>query len=224
MTRSHPTGPEPRRAILLNVDWTLLRPAATATELWLAAMEKRPPNPLPVRTRETPITVRLPHREQPATMFHRPAVIRALRDLPDRIEVFWLTSWMTNCERLAQLQSDLGLPLERIRQAPLPTDAVPGRAGLPTSARLVQHWKFQTVTHFIRSNPHSHVLWVDDEVGHVVHHLVAADLRPRLHYLRPASWNCLLTEADAARISRWAAGELPVLRYDRNDYRPDGTA
>lgn len=210
-------GAAERRAIFLDVDWTLLRPAATAIELWLAALEKRQPSLLPVRAREAPITVQVPHHDRPGTMFHRPAVIRAIRNLPSETDLFWLTSWMTNPNRLTQLQIDLGLSASRIQAAPLPANIAAGRTGLPSSARLVQHWKFQCVAHYLRTHEDTHALWVDDEVGHFVHHLLAADLQPRLHFVRPASWNSLLTEADAARIGRWATGDLAVLRQDRND-------
>ena len=194
----------PRRAVFLDVDWTILRPVAAPVELWLSALDKRTPTPLPVRSREAPIKVLVPHHDRPGVLFHRPAVIRALGNLPADVTMFWLTSWMTNPERLTQLQGDLKLPTDRIRAAPLP-------------ARLVQHWKFQTVAHFLRTHADTDVLWIDDEVGRFVHHLIAADLQPRLHFLRPASWNSLLTEADAARVGRWATGEIAVLRDDRND-------
>lgn len=215
-------GAAARRAVFLDVDWTLLRPAATAVELWLAALEKRQPSPLPVRAREASIIVQVPHHDRPVMMFHRPAVIRAIGNLPSEVDLFWLTSWMTNPDRLTQLQIDLGLPTSRIQAAPLPAEIAAGRTGLPSSARLVQHWKFQTVAHFLRTHEEIHALWVDDEVGHFVHHLLAADLQPRLHYLRPASWNSLLTKADAARIGRWATGGLPVLRHDRSDHSDYG--
>lgn len=215
-------GAAERRAIFLDVDWTLLRPAATAIELWLAALEKRQPSPLPVRAREAPITVQVPHHDRPVTVFHRPAVLRAIRNLPGEVDLFWLTSWMTNPDRLTQLQVDLGLPASRIQPAPLPANIAAGRPGLPSSARLVQHWKFQSVAHYLRTHVDTQALWVDDEVGRFVHHLLAADLQPRLHYLRPASWNSLLTEADAARIGRWATGDLAVLRHDRNDHSDYG--
>lgn len=206
-----------RRAVFLDVDWTILRPVAAPVELWLAALEKRAPTPLPVRSREAPITVLVPHHDRPGVMFHRPAVIRALGNLPADVAMYWLTSWMTNPERLNQLQADLKLPADRIRTAPLPDGISASRAGLPTTARLVQHWKFQTVANFLRTHADTDVLWIDDEVGRFVHHLLAADLQPRLHFLRPASWNSILTEADAARVGRWATGDIPVLRDDRND-------
>lgn len=205
------------RAVFLDVDWTILRPFAAPVELWLSALEKRTPTPLPVRSREAPITVLVPHHDRPGVMFHRPAVIRALGNLPADVAMYWLTSWMTNPERLTQLQADLKLPADRIRAAPLPAGISASRAGLPTSARLVQHWKFQTVAHFLRIHADADVLWIDDEVGRFVHHHLAADLQPRLHFLRPASWNSLLTEADAARVGRWATGEISLLRDDRSD-------
>ncbi|PZT86045.1 MAG: hypothetical protein DI630_35500 [Gordonia sp. (in: high G+C Gram-positive bacteria)] len=176
MTNPDALTSQSRRAVFLDVDWTILRPVATPVELWLSALEKRTPTPLPVRSREAPITVLVPHHDRPGVMFHRPAVIRALGNIPTDVEIFWLTSWMTNPERLTQLQADLKLPANRIRAARLPAGISASRAGLPTSARLVQHWKFQTVAHFLRTCADTDVLWIDDEVGRFVHHLLATDL------------------------------------------------
>lgn len=216
---------EGARAIFLDVDWTILRPAATAIELWMASLENREPVRLPVRSRESPITVQLPHHDKPVTFYRRPAVISALRALPNDVHLYWLTSWMTNLGRLDELQHALGLPAERIRPAPLPPEVGPGRYGFPNSMRVTQHWKFQTVAHYLRIHPGAEALWLDDEAGHYTHHVLAPELQPRLHYLRPTPWNHLLTEADAATIRRWATRELPALRQDRTDlsyYTPNG--
>lgn len=208
---------EGTRAIFLDVDWTILRPAATAIELWMASLEKREPMRLPVRSRESPITVQLPHHDKPVTFYRRPSVIAAIRALAADVHLYWLTSWMTNLPRLEELRDALGLPADRIRPAPLPPNVQPGRAGFPDSVRVTQHWKFQTIAHYLRTNEQAEALWLDDEAGRFTHHVLTPELQPRLHYLRPTRWNHLLTEADAAAIRRWATGELPVLRRDRND-------
>lgn len=209
-----------RRLLFLDVDWTIIRPTATAVELWMAALESRQPEPLPVLSREAPIEVLLPQRDTPVVSYYRPRVVAALRQLPAELEISWLSAWLTNIPQLRQLQARLGIPADRIDVAEPPPGVTPDRHAFPSSTRAVSHWKALTVSHALRADPGLEVLWADDEVGHFMHHIFPTELQPRLHYVRPASWNRLLTEADLVTINRWAAGEIRHLRQDRNTTSP----
>jgi len=217
---SSPQGLSCRRLLFLDVDWTIIRPAATAVELWMAALETRQPEALPVLSREAPIEILLPQRDTPVVSYFRPRVVAALRQLPAELEIKWLSAWLTNIPQLRQLQAQLGIPADRIDVAELPPGVTPDRHAFPSSTRAVSHWKALTVSHVLRADQNVEVLWADDEVGHFMHHIFPTELQPRLHYVRPASWKHLLTETDLVSINRWATGTIRMLRQDKNTTRP----
>jgi hypothetical protein len=207
-----------RRIIVLDVDWTVLRPRLTSVEVLAARMEGRAPVESAARSREARVSVLLPFAQKRGHMYCRPRVLSAIRRLPPELDIRWLTSWMVSEDHLRQLQADLRLPQDRIQIADVPDGVELTRYGFKDDYRAADHWKARTVVHALRSDPHAVALWIDDEVGMRVCNLLPADVQSRLNYLRPASWTGMLTESDMAKAHRWATRELPELSLDRTEH------
>lgn len=210
MTRSNP-----RRTLFLDVDFTLIRPAASPFELHLAKEEKRPPRYLPKDFKESVLEVHLPQRDATELVYYRSSTIAAIAQLPETLDIRWLTSWMVNPPRLRQLQEQLNLATDRIRPADVPDHVQPSSEPFPMSMRAQTQWKTQTVAGYLRSTPGAEAVWADDEVGDFIHAIFPEDLRSRLHYIRPNFSLGMLSERDVAKIASWADGTPTELRVDR---------
>lgn len=213
MTPSTASGT--RRTLFLDVDYTLIRPAASPFELFLARDEKRAARYLPKDYREAVLEVQLPQRDATERVYFRPATITAIAQLPAELDVRWLTSWMVNPPRLLQLQEQLDFAPERFLPADVPAHVRPSQEAFPMSMRALTHWKAQSVADHLRSDPEAEAVWADDEVGDFLHAIFPEDLRPRLHYVRPTFQLGMLEERDVAMIANWAAGNVTELRIDR---------
>lgn len=204
-----------RRALFLDVDFSLIRPAASPFELHLAKEDKRPPRYLPKDFKESVLEVHLPQRDATELVYYRSSTIAAISLLPETLDIRWLTSWMVNPPRLRQLQEQLDLATDRIRPADVPDHVQPSSEPFPMSMRAQTHWKTQTVANYLRSTPGAEAVWADDEVGDFIHAIFPDDLRARLHYIRPNFSLGMLAERDVAMIADWAEGTTTELRVDR---------
>lgn len=204
-----------RRTLFLDVDFTLIRPAASPFELHLANEDKRPPRYLPKDFKESVLEVHLPQRDATEMVYYRPSTIAAIAHLPETLDVRWLTSWMVNPPRLLHLQEQLNLATDGIRPADVPDHVRPSSGLFPMSMRAQTHWKTQTVADYLRSTPDAEAVWADDEVGDFIHAIFPEDLRSRFHYVRPNFSLGMLAEGDVAMIANWAEGAATELRVDR---------
>lgn len=213
-----------RRVIALDVDYTVIRPAFHAGELFAAKFLDREPEPTSAAPEEALIDVVLPRRQDHIANYYRPGVIDALNALRHDVEIFWVTSWLRGVTELRALERALGFDEGRVRLPTIPVDPAtgdpvePGRNALVgTDQDLIQHWKTQTVRQLLEDAA-VEVLWLDDEVGERIWRLLDPE-RERLHFLTPRDEPALmLTEADVEQVAQWAIGARPTLRRGRPDW------
>ncbi|WAB84967.1 hypothetical protein OVN20_05295 [Microcella daejeonensis] len=215
-----------RRVIALDVDYTVIRPAFHAGELFAARFLDREPEPTTAAPEEARVDVVLPHRQDRVANYYRPAVIKALNALQGDVDVFWVTSWLLGVTELRALEQALGFDEGRVRLPTIPVDPAtgdpvgPGRNALVGGNQdLIRHWKTQTVRQLLEDES-VEVLWLDDEVGERIWRLLAP-AHERLHFLTPRDEPALmLTEGDVELVAQWATGARPTLRLGRADRDP----